>query len=157
MQQVFVGDKVKVVKLERHAAEDRSAFVDKTGQVVQKLNVPWTPEIGNLWRIRFLSGGEGVFSENEIAVFDPQGMAEQPDMDALKASWGDAPRTVTLPFKRRFGAGTASAPVLLAVLIFAIAGALLIWAGVAQSETWLGVAGGLLILIGLGAAAVLVT
>lgn len=157
MQQIFVGDRVRVVNADRPAPEDRSGFVGRNALVVQKLNVPWTPDTGSLWRIRFFSGEEAVFAENELALIDREGKAEDVDLTELRDTWGDAPRTVSMPFKRRFGAGSASAPAILGVLLFAIVGVLLVAAGLAEHDVRFGIAGGVSILIGLGAAAILVS
>ena len=78
------------------------------------------------------------------------------DMEALAESWGDAPREPSYPF-RRFGSGVGSAPAVLALLVFAIAGSLLVWAGVQQHKVILDVAGAALVLIGVIAAGVLIT
>jgi hypothetical protein len=77
-------------------------------------------------------------------------------MEGLAESWGDAPRQPSFPF-RRFGAGVGAAPAVLALLVFAIAGVLLVWAGVEQHTFALEAAGGLLVLIGVVAAGVLIT
>ena len=122
---------------------------------MRRLNVPWDPEHGELWELRFDSGEVVVFSEAELAVV--RGDRTIPnDMELLAESWGDAPRKPSFPF-RRFGSGVGTAPAVLALLVFAIAGVLLVWAGVQQHSVVLEGAGGLLVLIGIVAAGVLIT
>jgi len=152
-----VGEKAKVIKLVRPVPshEDRSQWEGQEGLLMRRLNVPWDPDQGELWELRFDTGEIVVFSEAELAVV--RGARTIPnDMEALAESWGDAPREPSFPF-RRFGAGVGSAPAVLALLVFAIAGALLIWAGVQQHSTILDVAGAALVLIGVIAAGVLIT
>jgi hypothetical protein len=152
-----VGEKAKVIKLERPVPshEDRTKWVDQEGLLIRRLNVPWDPEHGELWEVRFDSGDIVVFSEAELATVRG-GRTIPNDMAALAEQWGDAPRVPSFPF-RRFGSGVTAAPAVLALLVFAIAGVLLIWAGVQQSSWPLGGAGALLVLIGIGAAGVLIT
>ncbi|MEX0875204.1 MAG: hypothetical protein WD646_03165 [Actinomycetota bacterium] len=152
-----VGEQAKVVRLERPvpSKEDRSQWEGKEGLLVRRLNVPWTPNTGELWEVRFDSGEVVVFSESELAtVRDGQEIPN--DMSVLAESWGDAPRTASRPF-RRMGTGVGAAPAVLALLFFALAGILLLWAGVSSENWWFAAAGGLLVLIGVGAAGVLIS
>lgn len=152
-----VGERAKVLRLDRPvpSKEDRSSYEGQEGLVVRRLNVPWTPDTGALWELRFDAGDVVVFSESELAVVR-NGVEEPEDLEALKESWGDAPRGPSLPF-RRFGAGIGAAPAVLALLVFALAGILLIWAGV-SSDTWaFSAAGAALVLVGVVAAGVLIT
>jgi hypothetical protein len=150
-----VGVQAKVTGLNRPTKEDRSDREGATGLVMRRLNVPWDPDVGELWEIRFEDGKTIVFSDSELAVISNGG--EFPvDMDILKERWGDAPRVGSLPF-RRFGAGVGAAPAVLALLVFAIAGVLLLWAGVAEGNAILSAAGVVLMLIGIGAAGVLIS
>jgi hypothetical protein len=152
-----VGEHAKVVKLVRPVPtnEDRSRWQGQEGLLVRRLNVPWDPTQGELWEVRFDSGDVVVFSEAELAAVRG-GRTIQNDMEELIESWGDAPRRPSFPF-RKFGAGVGAAPAVLALLIFAIAGVLLIWAGVDQRNWLLGGAGGVLVLVGAVAAGVLIT
>lgn len=152
-----VGERAKVLRLERPvpSKEDRSAWGGLEGLVVRRLNVPWTPEHGALWELRFDSGDVVVFADSELAVVRG-GVEMGSDLEGLREAWGEAPRGPSLPF-RRFGAGVGAAPAVLALLVFAIAGVLLLWAGVA-SGTWIfAVAGAVLVLIGVAAAGVLIS
>jgi len=152
-----VGEKAKVIKLERPVPshEDRTKWEGQEGLLMRRLNVPWDPEHGELWELRFDSGEVVVFSEAELAVV--RGARTIPnDMEALAESWGDAPRTPSFPF-RRLGSGVGSAPAVLALLVFAIAGVLLVWSGMQQHSVLLEAAGGALVLIGVIAAGVLIT
>jgi hypothetical protein len=150
-----VGERAKVITLDRPTKEDRSARMGSEGLLVRRLNVPWTPDLGALWEVRFEDGAVVVFSEDELAVM--RGDREVPnDMTELAESWGDAPRRPSLPF-RRFGAGVSAAPAVLALVVFALAGVLLLWAGVADDNWLLGAAGALLVLVGIGAAGVLIS
>ena len=150
-----VGVQAKVTGLNRPTKEDRTAYEGKAGLVMRRLNVPWDTDSGALWELRFDDGQTIVFSDSELAVLR-NGKETPVDMDELKESWGDAPRTASLPF-RRFGAGVGAAPAVLALLVFAIAGVLLIWAGVADENIVLSAAGAVLVLIGIGAAGVLIS
>jgi hypothetical protein len=152
-----VGEKAKVIRLERPVPthEDRTKWEGQEGLLMRRLNVPWEPEHGALWELRFDSGDVIVFSEAELAVVR-DGRTIPNDMEELAESWGDAPRQPSFPF-RRFGAGVGAAPAVLALLVFAIAGVLLIWAGVQQHAAILDIAGGALVLIGVIAAGVLIT
>jgi len=150
-----VGIQAKVTGLNRPTKEDRAAYESQEGLVVRRLNVPWDPDVGELWELRFEDGKTVVFSDSELATVRG-GRTTPVDMQSLKESWGDAPRTPSLPFKR-FGAGIGAAPAVLALLIFAIAGTLLLWAGVADHNAILSGAGILLVLIGIGAAGVLIS
>lgn len=153
---MLVGDVVRVTRLERPAAGDRSAFLDRAGRLTQRLNVPWTPELGALWRVRFDDRTEEVFSESELGVIGPDGAPYPAETEVLKETWGDAPREASVPF-RPLGAGLRAAPAIMAFLVFCVAGVLLVWAGLASDDIRIGAAGGLLILIGVGSAAVLVS
>jgi hypothetical protein len=155
--QMRVGEKAKVIKLVRPVPthEDRSAYEGQEGLLIRRLNVPWDPEQGELWELRFEDGKTVVFSEAELASMK-SGRAVPNDMEELQDSWGEAPREPSFPF-RRFGSGVTAAPAVLALLIFAIAGVLLIWAGIQQSNWLIGGAGAALVLIGMIAAGVLVT
>ncbi len=150
-----VGVNAKVTALNRPTKEDRTAYEGKSGLVMRRLNVPWDTDSGALWELRFDDGKTIVFSDSELAVVR-NGKETPVDMDELKESWGDAPRTASLPF-RRFGAGVGAAPAVLALLVFAIAGVLLLWAGVAEGNILLSAAGVTLVLIGIGAAGVLIS
>jgi hypothetical protein len=149
------GERAKVTGLSRPTKEEREAWVGQEGLVMRRLNVAWDPEHGELWEVRFDSGDTIVFSANELAVMR-NGREEPLEMDELRESWGKAPRTASMPF-RRFGAGVGSAPAVLAILIFALAGVLLLWAGFAEDNWALGIAGGLLVLLGVGTAGVLIS
>jgi hypothetical protein len=152
-----VGERAKVLKLDRPVPtkEDRSPFLDQEGLVVRRLNVPWDPEHGALWELRFDSGDVVVFSDGELGVVR-KGEILPSDIDEVREVWGDAPRGPSLPF-RRFGAGLGAAPAVLALFFFALAGVLLLWAGV-SSGNWLFAAGGaVLVLIGIAAAGVLIS
>jgi hypothetical protein len=153
---VRVGEKAKVIKLERQTDDDRSAYVDQVALVVRRLNVPWTPDTGALWELRFDEGKTLVFAESEIAEQTSDGDFRPVPIDELREQWGDAPRRPSLPFKK-FGAGSGSGPAVLALLVFFLAGVLLLWAAVAEGSAILGIAGGLLVLIGIGASAALVS
>src|SRR3990170_1957834 len=99
---MFAGQRVRVTKLDRHTEEDRSAFVGQDGAVVHRVNVAWTPDAGGLWKVRFGSGGEAVFAESEIVLLDREGEPAGSEIEEVKEAWGKAPRTVSMPFKRRF-------------------------------------------------------
>ena len=150
-----VGERAKVIDLNRPTKEDREVWKGQDGLVMRRLNVAWDPEHGELWELRFDSGDVVVFSASELAVLR-NGRAEPLEMAELRESWGKAPRVPSLPF-RRFGSGVGSAPAVLAVLIFAIAGVLLLWAGISEDSWVLGIAGGLLVLLGVGTAGVLIS
>jgi hypothetical protein len=149
---MFVADRVKVVKLERHAPGDRSELVDRDGELIQRLNVAWEPATGALWRVRFDGGREEVFSESELAVIDAGGREEPSEIPELKAIWGVAPRSASAPYRR----GSLPSRAVLAFLLLSTAGALLIWAGAAQHDLRISGAGAVLVLIGIAAAAALV-
>ncbi len=152
-----VGEMARVTKLSRPvpSGEDRSAYEGKEGLLVRRLNVPWDPDQGELWEVRFDDNKVVVFSEAELAGLRG-GRTITNDMEELKESWGDAPRQPSFPF-RRFGSGVSAAPAVLALIIFAIAGVLLLWAGV-QSGNWaISGAGIALLVIGIAAAGVLIT
>jgi hypothetical protein len=151
-----VGEMAKVVSLERPvpSKEDRSHWEGKEGLLVRRLNVPWTPEHGQLWELRFDSGDVVVFSDSELAVVR-NGREEPSDLEAIREGWGDAPRGPSTPF-RRFGAGVSTAPAVLALLVFALAGVLLLWAGIDTGNWLFGAAGVVLVLIGVAAAGVLI-
>ena len=150
-----VGERAKVTGLGRPTKEDRDRWVGQEGLVMRRLNVAWTPEHGELWEVRFDDGQTVVFSASELAVVRGD-HAEPLEMGELKESWGKAPRVPSLPF-RRFGAGVGAAPAVLALLVFALAGVLLIWAGIADENLLLGAIGVVLMLIGIGAAGVLIS
>lgn len=155
-----VGEQAKVLQLNRPTKEDRDTWVGKTGLVMRRLNVPWDPDVGELWELRFGEPSSPdcatvVFSASELAVVR-NGREEPLEMEAMQEAWGKAPRVPSLPF-RRFGAGVGAAPAVLALLIFAIAGVLLLWAGVAEGNAILTAAGVALVLIGIGAAGVLIS
>lgn len=149
-----VGLRAKVIALDRPTDEDRTAYLEKEGLVVRRLNVPWTPDHGALWELRF-DDETVVFSESELAVETAAGF-EPVGVDDLREAWGDAPRRGSVPF-RRFGAGSGGAPAVLALLVFCLAGVLLLWAAVTEGSVILGAVGGLLVLLGIGATAVLVS
>ncbi len=152
----------KVVRLGRPVpdkdAADRDAYVGQTGLVMRRLNVAWETDHGELWEVRFDDGATVVFAASELSVMTADGREESLDgeMEAMRESWGKAPRVASQPFKR-FGAGVGAAPAVLALLVFALAGVLLVWAGVADQNWLLGVAGIVLVLIGIGAAGVLIS
>lgn len=152
-----VGERAKVLRLDRPVPtkQDRSAFEGQEGLVVRRLNVPWTPDTGALWELRFDAGDVVVFADSELAVVR-KGAEVPEDLEELKQSWGKAPRGPSLPF-RRFGAGSGGAPVVLALLVFALAGVLLIWAGIASGTLIFSAAGAVLVLIGIVAAGVLIS
>ncbi len=152
-----VGERAKVLKLDRPvpSKEDRSQWEGNEGLIVRRLNVPWTPDHGALWEIRFDGGEVVVFADSELAVV--RGGRELPsDLEAVREGWGKAPRGPSLPFKR-FGAGVGAAPAVLALLFFMLAGVLLLWAGIASGNWLFGAAGAALVLEGIGAAGVLIT
>lgn len=151
------GERAKVVRLNRPTKEDRSDYVGKEALIIRRLNVAWEPELGELWELRFDEGATVVFSASELAlVRDGVEVPIDDELDAMREQWGKAERGPSLPF-RRFGAGVGAAPAVLALLVFAIAGTLLVWAGVADQNWALGIAGGLLVLIGIGAAGALIS
>jgi hypothetical protein len=153
-----VGERAKVIALNRPTPKevgDREKWKGQDGLVMRRLNVPWDPEVGELWEVRFDDGSTIVFSASELAVLR-NGREEPLEMAELQEAWGKAPRQPSLPF-RRFGAGTGAAPAVLALLVFAIAGVLLVWAGVASNNWMLGAAGAALVLVGIGAAGVLIS
>lgn len=150
-----VGEQARVLRLEREAGQDRSDYVERDGMLVRRLNVPWDPDLGALWEVRFEDGETLVFSESELAVLGPDGEPLGQEIEALRESWGKAPREVTLPF-RRFGAGVGSAPALLAFFVLVVAGVLLVWAAVSAGSLAIGAAGAALVLVAIVAAAVLV-
>ncbi len=155
MQALRVGQYAKVVALNRPTTEDRSERVGQAGLVIRRLNVPWEPDVGQLWELRFDDRKSIVFSDSELAVVR-NGVDEPVDIEDMKERWGKAPRTPSLPF-RRFGSGVGAAPAMLALLIFAIAGSLLVWAGVASDNWMLGAAGAAVVLIGVVGAGVLIS
>lgn len=148
------GERARVMQLSRPTDEDRSRWEGQDGLLIRRLNVPWTPDHGALWELRFDSGDVVVFADNELALLRG-GEPEPNDMAALRSSWGDAPRSPSLPF-RRLGAGNAAATAILALLVFSLAGVLLVWAGIAESNMLYSAAGGLLALIGIVTAGVLI-
>jgi hypothetical protein len=152
-----VGEMAKVLGLERPVPtkEDRSRYEGQEGLIVRRINVPWTPEHGQLWELRFDTGDVAVFSDSELAVVR-NGREIPSDLEAIREGWGDAPRGPSMPF-RRFGAGVGAAPAVLALLVFALAGVLLMWAGITSGNWGFGAAGIALVLIGIAAAGVLIT
>lgn len=150
------GERARVIRLDRPTSEDRTRWEGQDGLLIRRLNVPWTPDHGALWELRFDSGDVVVFSDNELVVVKPDGTTEPSDIEGLREAWGEAPRRGSFPF-RRVGAGSGSAPAVLALLVFTLAGILLLWAGVSESSWLLGGAGALLVLIGIGAAGALVS
>ena len=108
-----VGHRARVMQLDRPTDQDRSAYVERDGLLVRRLNVPWTPDHGALWELRFDDGQVVVFSESELTELGAGGEPMPSEMDALREAWGDAPRTPSLPF-RRLGGGVRAAPALLA-------------------------------------------
>lgn len=146
------GERAKVTALTRPTDEDREAWQDQVGLLVRRLNVPWTPDHGALWEVRFDSGEVVVFSEAELATV--RGDEEIPsDMEGLREAWGDAPRKGSVPF-RRLAAGSKGGAAILAVLALALAGVLLLWAGIVSGNVLLGVGGIALILVGIVSAVV---
>ncbi len=153
---MIVGERARVKKLERPTEQDRSGFEGRDGLLVRRLNVPWTPDYGALWQMRFDSGDVAVFAESELAMVGVDGTEEEIDMAGLREAWGDAPRVRSIPF-RRLGGGSGAAFALLALLVFALAGILLIWAGISEGTVVLAAAGAVLVLIGIASAALLVS
>lgn len=149
------GERARILRLERPTEEDRSRWEGAEGLLMRRLNAPWTPSLGALWEVRFDEGDVVVFSESELAVVRADGTLASSGIDSVREDWGEAPRVPSLPF-RRFAAGSGSAPAVLALMVFAIAGILLVWAGVTESSLALGAAGALLVLIGIGAAGALI-
>src|SRR5687768_15613013 len=143
-----VGERAKVIALNRPTTEDRSQWEGQEGLVMRRLNVPWAPDLGELWELRFDDRSTVVFSASELAVVR-NGREEPLELDELKESWGKAPRVPSIPF-RQFGAGTGAAPAVLALLVFALAGVLLFWAGISEDSWLLGAAGAALVLLGVG-------
>jgi hypothetical protein len=152
------GERAKVIKLNRPTKQDRSEYVGKEGLVMRRLNVAWEPEHGELWELRMDDSSSVVFSASELAVVTRDGreVSLDDELADMRENWGKADRGPSLPF-RRFGAGTGAAPAVLALLVFAIAGSLLVWAGVADENWLLGIAGAVLVLFGIGAAGVLIS
>lgn len=150
-----VGERVRIMRLDRPTDQDRDEFVELEGLLVRRLNVPWNPGFGALWEVRFDNRETAVFSDSELAVLGSDGEPIPNDMNELKESWGEAPRGPSLPF-RRLGGGTTG-PALLALLVFALAGILLVWAGVAEESLALGLAGAVVALLGVLSAAFLVS
>jgi|SRR5581483_6880027 len=151
-----VGEQARVIALNRPTHEDRTAYEGKEGLVMRRLNAPWTPDFGALWELRFDDGTTIVFSESELAVVKPDGRVVSSGIEDVREDWGEAPRVPSVPFKR-FGSASGTAPVVLALFVFLLAGVLLLVAGVADKSWILGAAGGLLMLVGIGAAGVLIT
>jgi len=151
-----VGEQARVITLNRPTHEDRTQWEGKDGLLVRRLNAPWTPDFGALWEVQFDRDNVVVFSESELAVVRPDGTITSSGIEDVREDWGEAPRRPSMPF-RRLGSGSGTAPVVLAVLILALAGVLLVVAGVAQRSWILGAAGAVLMLIGVGAAGVLIT
>jgi hypothetical protein len=151
-----VGETARVIALNRPTHEDRSQWEGKDGLVVRRLNAPWAPDFGALWELRFDKDNTIVFSESELAVVKPDGRVVSSGIEDVREDWGEAPRVPSLPF-RRLGSGSGSAPAVLALFVFVLAGVLLLVAGVAERSWILGGAGGLFVLIGIGAAGALIT
>jgi hypothetical protein len=120
---------------------------------VQRLSVPWDPNLGALWRVRFERGDEVIFAESELSQVSRDGRLLGNDIADLKEHWGLAPRAGSMPFKRRASRGAGQA--VLAFIVLSLAGLLLIGAGLAQGDLRISAAGGALIVVGLGAAAVM--
>lgn len=150
-----VGEHGRVIALNRPTTEDRSEYEGKDGLLMRRLNVPWTPDHGALWELRFDDGKTVVFSESELAVVKPDGRVVSSGIEDLREDWGDAPRVASVPYRRIFGASRA--PAVLALLVFLLAGVLLLVAGVADRNWLLGGAGAVLVLFGIGAVGVLIT
>lgn len=152
-----VGERAKVLKIGRPVPtkEDLSGFVGKEGLIVRRLNVPWTPEHGALWELRFDDNAVAVFADSELAVVR-NGETVPSDLEDLQEAWGKASRGPSVPF-RRLGAGIGAAPAVLALFFFAVAGVLLLWAGVASGNWWFAAGGAALVLVGIGAAGVLIS
>jgi hypothetical protein len=151
-----VGEQARVIALNRPTHEDRSEWQGKEGLLMRRLNAPWTPDFGALWEVRFDKENTVVFSESELAVVKPDGRVVSSGIEDVREDWGEAPRVPSVPF-RRFGSASGTAPAVLALFVFLVAGVLLLIAGVADKSWLLGGAGGLLVLIGIGAAGVLIT
>lgn len=120
------------------------------------LNVPWTPDFGALWEVRFDRENTVVFSESELAVVKADGRVVSSGIEDVREDWGDAPRVPSVPYRRLFSP-SGRAPAVLALFVFLLAGVLLLVAGVSESSWLLGGAGALLVLVGVGAAGALIT
>lgn len=149
-----VGRQARVVELNRKTAKDRSGFLKREGLIVRRLNQVWEQEFGAIWEIHFPGGDREFFSASELRQLDGDGTPEPSDIPGMVERWGDAPRTISYPF-RKFAGGSSAAKAIFAFLVFCLAGILLVWAGLAIPNLALAAAGGALITIGLGAAAVL--
>lgn len=155
---MHVSDRVQVVRLQRQAPHDRSAFLERRGRLVQRLSVPWESDTGSLWRIRFEDGSQEVFSAAELALLDEEGtVLDDSPVSELRHTWGQAPRTPSSPFRRRLGAGSRGAKAALAALVLSVAGILLVWAAIASGNAMLGAGGAGLLLVAIATAAVMVS
>jgi hypothetical protein len=151
-----VGENARVIALNRPTQEDRSQWEGKEGLLMRRLNVPWTPDFGALWEVRFDPQNTIVFSESELAVVKADGRVVSSGIEDVREDWGDAPRVPSVPYRRFFSA-SGRAPAVLALFVFVLAGVLLLVAGVTESSWLLGGAGMLLVLVGVGAAGALIT
>ena len=151
-----VGEQARVIALNRPTHSDRTQWEGREGLLVRRLNAPWTPDFGALWEVRFDKDNTIVFSESELAVVKPDGRVVSSGIEDVREDWGEAPRVPSMPF-RRLGSASGTAPAVLALFVFLVAGVLLLIAGVSERSWLLGGAGGLLVLIGIGAAGVLIT
>jgi hypothetical protein len=151
-----VGEQARVIALNRPTHEDRTEWQGRDGLLMRRLNAPWSPDFGALWEVRFDPEHTVVFSESELAVVKPDGRVVSSGIEDVREEWGEAPRVPSIPF-RRLGSGSGTAPAVVALFVFVLAGLLLLVAGVADKSWILGGAGGLLVLIGIGAAGVLIT
>src|SRR5204863_10172454 len=125
----------RVIALNRPTQEERAEWQGKEGLLMRRLNVPWTPDFGALWEVRFDSDNTVVFSESELAVVKPDGRVVSSGIEDVREDWGDAPRVPSFPF-RKFGSASGTAPAVLALFVFLLAGVLLLVAGVA-ARSWI--------------------
>jgi hypothetical protein len=151
-----VGENARVIALNRPTQEDRTQWDGKEGLLMRRLNVPWTPDYGALWEVRFDKENTVVFAESELAVVKADGRVVSSGIEGVREDWGEAPRVPSVPY-RRLGSASGRAPAVLALFVFLLAGVLLLVAGVSESSWLLGGAGALLVLVGIGAAGALIT
>ena len=90
-----VGRRARVTALSRTSPSDRSAYLERDGLLVRRLNVAWEPDLGALWELRFEDGAVEVFAESEIQQLRSDGTMEESEIGALKESWGEAPRSTS--------------------------------------------------------------
>src|SRR5438309_2281419 len=73
-----VGETARVIALNRPTHEDRADRQGNDGLLVRRLNVPWTPDFGALWEVRFDDGtilivGSGPIVIGQACEFDYSG------------------------------------------------------------------------------------